>query len=126
MIYIIKLLNEVDDMVNRIISYIISFSIIISSLISGFIPVEDKLRIVVPEDWELCIGDSRTLECVFSEKVTVRTLDRAVAAPDERSLHKYNISSYFLDNWHHLPYCMESSTTYTLPYWMGVYHGIIE
>lgn len=52
-------------------------------------------------------------------------LDWAVAAPDERSLHKYNNSSYFLD-WYHATNCMEASTTYTLPYWMGVYHGIIK
>ena len=51
--------------------------------------------------------------------------DWAVAAPDERSLYKYNTSSYFLDL-HHYIICMQPSTTYTLPYWMGVYHGIIE
>ena len=52
-------------------------------------------------------------------------LDWAVAAPDERALHKYNANSYFLDS-HHIPYYMQPSTTYTLPYWMGVYHGIIK
>lgn len=57
--------------------------------------------------------------------LTASKLDWAVAAPDERSLHKYNISSYFLD-WYHYTNCMEGSTTYTLPYWMGVYHGMIK
>lgn len=50
--------------------------------------------------------------------------DWAVAPPDERALYKYNISSYFLDIYTN-PYCMQGSTTYTLPYWMGVYHGVI-
>ena len=36
------------------------------------------------------------------------------------------VSSYFLDNWYHQTNCMEASTTYTLPYWMGSYHGIIK
>lgn len=42
---------------------------------------------------------------------------------DERSVHKYNGSSYKLtdDNINR----MEGSTTYTLPYWMGRYHGMI-
>ncbi len=52
------------------------------------------------------------------------SLEWAVAAPDERSLHKYNGSTYGLDNDHN-PYHMEGSTTYTLPYWMGVYHGML-
>lgn len=47
-----------------------------------------------------------------------------VAAADERGLHKYNGSSYTLSN--HEPYCMEGSTTYTLPYWMGRYHGLLK
>ncbi|MBQ8503443.1 MAG: hypothetical protein IJ491_04095 [Clostridia bacterium] len=48
-----------------------------------------------------------------------------VAAPDERALHKFNSSTYQLDD-HHSPYSMEGSTTYTLPYWMGRYHGMLE
>lgn len=46
-----------------------------------------------------------------------------VAPFDERSVHKYNGSSYKLtdDN----PNRIEGSTTYTLPYWMGRYHGMI-
>ncbi len=57
--------------------------------------------------------------------LTASKLDWAVAAPDERSIHKYNESSFFLDS-HYYIHCMEASTTYTLPYWMGVYHGIIK
>ena len=47
----------------------------------------------------------------------------AVAAPDERALHKFNNSTYKLNDDN--PYRMEGSTTYTLPYWMGVYHGML-
>ncbi len=48
-----------------------------------------------------------------------------VAAPDERSMHKFNSSTYQLDS-HHNPNEMEGSTTYTLPYWMGRYHGMLK
>ena len=53
-------------MFNRIVSFLISFWMAISSLFVGGAPA-DKLRLVVPEDWELCIGDSRTVECVFAD-----------------------------------------------------------
>ncbi len=53
------------------------------------------------------------------------TLDWAVAAPDERSIHKYNNNSYDLAE-HYSPNCMEPSTIYTLPYWMGRYHNMIK
>ncbi len=46
-----------------------------------------------------------------------------VAAPDERSLHKYNGSSYVLGGGNNIE--QEGSTTYTLPYWMGRYHGML-
>ena len=48
-----------------------------------------------------------------------------VAPADERALHKYNGSTYEMDNCHNI-YEMEGSTTYTLPYWMGRYHGMLE
>ena len=75
-------------MLNRFISFFMSVWIVFSSLISGFFPVNEKLRIVVPEDWELCVGDSRTLECVFSERITNRKLEwstnpESVAAVDK-------------------------------------------
>ncbi|NLP47950.1 MAG: Ig-like domain-containing protein [Clostridiales bacterium] len=52
-------------------------------------------------------------------------LDWAVAAPDERALHKYNSSSFWLDS-HHNPRFLEASTTYTLPYWLGLYHEMLK
>ena len=48
-----------------------------------------------------------------------------VAPADERALHKYNGSTYEMDNCHNI-YEMEGSTTYTLPYWMGRYHGMLS
>lgn len=48
-----------------------------------------------------------------------------VAAPDERELHKYNGSTYRLGT-ESQSEVMEGSTTYTLPYWMGRYHGMIK
>ena len=48
-----------------------------------------------------------------------------VAAPDERAFHKYNGSSFDLDDAHN-PGEREGSTTYSLPYWMGRYHGMLE
>lgn len=57
--------------------------------------------------------------------LTALNLDWDVAPPDERSVYKYNTNSYTLTRWH-LPYCTQASTTYTLPYWMGVYHGMLE
>ena len=49
-------------MLNRIISFFISLWLMFSSLLTGIVPGAEKLRIVVPENWELCIGDSRTLD----------------------------------------------------------------
>ena len=49
----------------------------------------------------------------------------SVAAPDERSFHKYNGSTFEIDNAHN-PYEREGSTTYSLPYWMGRYHGMLK
>ena len=51
-------------------------------------------------------------------------LEQKVAAPDERAFHKYNGSSYDLNAAHNI-YEMEGSTTYSLPYWMGRYHGML-
>ncbi len=48
-----------------------------------------------------------------------------VAAPDERAFHKYNGSTFDIDDAHN-PGEMEGSTTYSLPYWMGRYHGMLE
>ncbi len=62
-------------MINRIISLFVSLWLTVSSFLTGVVPGSDKLRIVVPEDWELCVGDSRTLECVFDDKITDRRLE---------------------------------------------------
>ncbi len=52
-------------------------------------------------------------------------LEWCVPAPDERTLHKFNSSTYqFSDE--SQPNAMEGSTTYTLPYWMGRYHNMIK
>lgn len=48
-----------------------------------------------------------------------------VAAPDERALHKFNGSTYRLTS-DYDPNRMEGSTTYTLPYWLGRYHGMLK
>lgn len=52
-------------------------------------------------------------------------LEWDVAPPDERTVYKYNTNSYTLTRWHRTD-CTQASTTYTLPYWMGVYHGMLE
>ena len=65
-------------MFNSIVAFFVSACTLISSFAAGFIPVSEKLRIVVPESWELCVGDSRTLECVFSEQVTDRSLSWSI------------------------------------------------
>ena len=57
-----------------------------------------------------------------------------VAAPDERAVHKFNNSTYFLYGYingagtisFHKPDTMETSTQYTLPYWLGRYHGMLS
>ena len=57
--------------------------------------------------------------------LTGTRLQWKVAAPDERELHKYNGSSYRLGTESQANE-MEGSTTYTLPYWMGRYHGMLK
>lgn len=51
-------------------------------------------------------------------------LDYAVAAPDERPLHKYN-NNFFDLRGNYNPNQMEGATTYTLPFWMGLYHNML-
>lgn len=44
---------------------------------------------------------------------------------DERSLHKYNGVTYDrIDRGN--PNVIEAATVFTLPYWLGVYHKMIE
>ena len=54
----------------------------------------------------------------------LNNLEWAVAPFDERAMHKYNGSTYEMDNCYN-PNEMEGSTTYSLPYWMGRYHGML-
>jgi hypothetical protein len=53
-----------------------------------------------------------------------KDLTWAVAAPDERPVHKYNNNFYDLKG-NYNPNAMEGSTTYTLPFWMGIYHNML-
>ena len=62
-------------MLKRVLSFIMSAAMLLPSLIGGFGGSDQDLRIVVPEDWELCVGDSRTLECVFDEDKVENRLD---------------------------------------------------
>ena len=63
-----------------------------------------------------------------------KELTWCVAAPDERAVHKFNNSTYFLygyiesggDISFYHPKSMEASTQYTLPYWLGRYHGMLS
>ena len=70
------------------------------------------------------LGDKPEITDIVKFVLKASKLDWAVAAPDERVLYKYNTSSYYIDGYHRT-YCMQGSTTYTLPYWMGVYHGML-
>lgn len=65
------------------------------------------------------------VEDILKYLLYVSQLDWAVAPPDERAFHKYNNSSFWLDS-HYNPKSLEGSTTYTLPYWLGVYHGMLK
>ncbi len=76
-------------MFNKIISFFLSICILFTSFFSGFFLADEKLRIVVPDEWELCIGDSRTLECVFSEKITDRRLSWSVEPGNVASVDKW-------------------------------------
>jgi hypothetical protein len=74
-----------------------------------------------PAFWD---SDSKILKTV-GMILGLTKLEQTVAAPDERAFHKYNGSSYDLNDAHN-PGEMEGSTTYSLPYWMGRYHGMLE
>ncbi len=74
-----------------------------------------------PKFWDSNSKILRIVGMVFG----LTKLEQTVAAPDERAFHKYNGSSYDLDDAHN-PGEMEGSTTYSLPYWMGRYHGMLE
>ena len=69
-------------MLEQIISFILALIFMINTLIAGVKPFDDGLRIVVPEDWELCVGESRTLDCVFEDSISDRSLEWSVS-PEE-------------------------------------------
>lgn len=74
-----------------------------------------------PKFWNSNSKILKTVGMIFG----LAKLEQTVAAPDERAFHKYNGSSYDLNDAHNI-YEMEGSTTYSLPYWMGRYHGMLE
>ncbi len=74
-----------------------------------------------PAFWD---SDSKVLRIV-GMIFGLTKIEQKVAAPDERAFHKYNGSSFDLNDAHNV-YEMEGSTTYSLPYWMGRYHGMLE
>ena len=69
-------------MFNRIISLILSFSMMFLSFFSFFNSSAKELRILVPDEWEMDVGDSRTLECVFKDKEHTGAITWSVS-PDE-------------------------------------------
>ncbi len=76
-------------MLNRIISALMSLWIMLSSMVTGVINIPEKLRIVVPENWELCVGDSRTLERVFADRIKDRSLDWSAEPENVASVDKW-------------------------------------
>ena len=70
------------------------------------------------------VGEDAGILDIVGYILSATRVDWAVAAPDERALHRMNASTYHLDGYH-INYCMQPSTSYTLPYWMGVYHGML-
>ena len=77
-------------------------------------------NVYVPKFWNSDNTILKMAGIVFG----LNNLEWAVAPFDERAMHKYNGSTYEMDNCYN-PYEMEGSTTYTLPYWMGRYHGML-
>ena len=74
----------------------------------------------VPMFWN---SDNKVLK-IIGIVFSLGKLDLKIAPADERSFQKYNASSYALDDCYN-PGEIEGSTTYSLPYWMGRYHGML-
>ena len=76
--------------------------------------------------WSACAGADTHPEIREDGSVSRdrATGEMRVAPFDEREMHKYNGSTYRLDGGSGTR--MEGSTTYTLPYWMGRYHDMLE
>ncbi len=78
-------------------------------------------NVYVPKFWTSDNGTLKLIGIILG----ARKLEWKVAPFDERALHKYNGSTFEIDSSYE-PYCLEGSTTYTLPYWMGRYHNMLE
>jgi len=97
------------------------------------VAVIDLADMGLGEGAQLCYniqGDNEVLDLggsilgIFTALEKGPYLEWDVAPADERALHKYNGESYRLETDYN-PNCMEGSTTYTLPYWMGIYHNML-
>ncbi|MFA5448968.1 MAG: Ig-like domain-containing protein [Clostridia bacterium] len=77
----------------------------------------DNKKLEIPND--LVLGISRAL-------IDAPNLKWVVAAPDEKAFAKFNKANYVLHSYDHEPYVREGSTTYTLPFWLGLYHGMLK
>ena len=49
-----------------------------------------------------------------------------VLPADERRIHKFNGGTFDHTDLDHAPGVIEAATIYTLPYWFGVYHGMLK
>ena len=66
-------------MKRRLLSVILTVIISLSPCaVVGYAVGGRNIRIVVPEEWEMNIGDSRSVECVFSEGIENRVLQWSV------------------------------------------------
>lgn len=70
-------------------------------------------------------GSDNNILKIIGVVLSAGNLTWKIAAPDERSIHKFNNSTYILEE-NYSPNSMEGSTYYTLPYWMGRYHGMLK
>ena len=63
---------------------------------------------------------------VFADYDPVNIYEIKPLPADERSYHKFNGATFSKIDQNHSPSIMEAATMYTLPYWLGVYHGMIQ
>ena len=69
-------------MFKSILSLFMALVMFISSGICSLFENGESIRIVVPEKWEMQPGNSRTLECVFGNKVSDRVVKWSVSPSD--------------------------------------------
>lgn len=88
-----------------------------------------KLDEPFPEEAFQNPQDPRYAEAILAHLRKIKE-NLTIAAPDERSLHKFNRTSFILwgkeNSEYYNPMMMEGSTTYTLPYWFGRYHHLLR